>query len=168
MSNHVDRAGDIAAISEVIYRYSLAMDDRNWALMDSVFLPDAEIAMGDILFHGATDGIEAIRACIECCSVTHHLNGNIIVAFEKDGAAAQVRSAFRAWHRGIGEKSDTTFEAMGSYTDRFVRTDAGWRIAVRHEQSPVAIGAADLFEAAAPVWQRLTARSGISPTDNLV
>jgi len=160
-----NRPGDIAAIAAVIHRYSQAMDYRDWALMDDVFLPDAEIAMGEVRFFGRAAGVEAIRACIECCSVTHHMNSNIVAAF--DGDTAVVRNQFRAWHRGIGEKADQVFEGMGSYADRFVKTPVGWRIALREEQCPVSIGATDLFADAAPVWQRLTGGNA-NPAANLI
>jgi ketosteroid isomerase-like protein len=161
MSQTSGAAEDLAAIGAVIFRYSRAMDACDWALMDQVFTEDAEIAMGEIRFAGRAAGVEAIRACIECCSATHHMNSNILVEFEADGA--RVVSNFRAWHKGVGARAGEVFEAMGTYTDSFVRTAEGWRIAVREEASPIVLGDPEFFATVAPVWERLLGRSGARP-----
>jgi len=151
----------MAAISRVICLYSLAMDSRDWVLMDEVFTEDAEIAMGETRFHGRAAGVAAIRACIECCSLTHHMNSNLLVDFEAGGARAL--SNFRAWHKGVGERADEVFEAMGTYADRFVRTAQGWRIARRDEASPIVLGDMAFFAASGPTWERLLGRAGARP-----
>ena len=144
---------DIAA---VIYRYSLALDTRDWALMDEVFLSDAEIHLGETIFLGRERGVAAIRACIECCSVTHHMNSNVLATI--DGDRAKVCANFRAWHRGREARSAETFEAMGHYFDDFVRSPQGWRIAKRVELGPIMLGDLNFFSAAASRMAELASK----------
>jgi ketosteroid isomerase-like protein len=147
----MSNADDVVEISSVLARYSRAMDARQWHLMDDVFTDDATQEMGGLLLaRGRKQIVDTIRAAIECCSHTHHMNSNIDASI--DGDTAHVVSNFRAWHRGSGTRSDVTYEAMGTYTDEFVRTAAGWRIRGRIEDNPIEIGSADeIFADAADV-----------------
>ena len=140
-------AEDLAGISAVINLYSRAMDTRHFELMEQVFTPQAVIVLGAMQFRSRERGVAAIRACIDCCSLTHHMNSNIEAQIEGD--RAEVRSCFRAWHQGWGAHAHEIFEALGTYEDRFVRSAAGWRIAQRVESSPVLLGRMSFFEAAA-------------------
>jgi hypothetical protein len=146
-------ADDLAAISQVLYRYSHAMDTGNWALMDDVFLPEALIVLGDMQFRDRSSGVAAIRAFIECCSQTHHMNSNIVA--EINGDHGQVRNYFRAWHRGRDARAAEILEAMGTYDDDFRRTADGWRILKRVEASPIMLGDMSFFNAAIPTVQAL-------------
>ena len=130
---------DLAAIAAVIHRYSRAMDCREWQLMEQVFVEDATATFNDTTFlRGRAQVVGLIRAAIECCSITHHMNTNIEAVIEGD--TARVRNLFRAWHRGAAERTHISFEALGSYEDEFVRTRAGWRIRHRAERSPIEFG----------------------------
>lgn len=129
---------DLDAIAAVIYRYSTAMDERRWDLMDDVFTADATADMGGHLFpKGRTEIVGLIRAAIECCSLTHHINTNIEAAIAGD--SARVTNKFIAWHQGRGKTAHLTYEARGSYTDDFVRTPDGWRIQHRMERNPIEV-----------------------------
>jgi ketosteroid isomerase-like protein len=140
---------DLAAISDVINRYSLAMDSGDWSLMDRVFTPDATISLNGTPFVGRATAVGAIRIFIQCCSLAHHMNSNVVIR-SQDGDAASVISNFRAWHRGKGDRAGETFETLGTYADSFVRTAQGWRIARRDESSPIVFGDYSFFDAALP------------------
>jgi len=134
----MSQSDDRAEIAAVIYRYSAAMDTNQWQLMDYVFTEDATADMGGFLFPvGRAHIVATIRAAIECCSLTHHMNRNIDIAF--DGDKARVTNRFQAWHKGKGETGNITYEALGTYTDDFVRTPAGWRIKHRMERNPIEV-----------------------------
>jgi ketosteroid isomerase-like protein len=135
----MSRSDDLADIAAVIHRYSRAMDCREWQLMDEVFVAEATATFNDTTrLRGRAQIVGLIRAAIECCRITHHMNTNIEITI--DGDTARVRNLFRAWHRGSGARSDVTFEALGSYEDEFVRTATGWRILHRAERSPIEFG----------------------------
>jgi hypothetical protein len=142
-------ADDVMTITAVLSRYSMAMDLRQWDLMDQVFTPDGEIFFNDLRLQPSARGVALIRASIECCSYTHHANTTVMV--DVDGDRAKVVTNVRAWHRG-GPNDDKEMEAIGRYFDDFVRTPSGWRISCRHEVIPVMTGDLDIFaEAAAKV-----------------
>jgi ketosteroid isomerase-like protein len=127
--SHIEAVGEITAI---IYRYSTAMDTRQWQLMDEVFTADAVGDMGGLICNGRTEAVTFIRTAIECCAKTHHMNSNIETVVTGD--TARVHSKFSAWHRGKNGTKDSVLLALGTYTDDFVRTSAGWRIKRRAEQ----------------------------------
>jgi hypothetical protein len=139
-------ADDVVAITAVLSRYSMAMDLRRWELMEDVFTPDGEIFFNDLRLQPSARGIALIRASIECCSYTHHSNTTMMV--DVDGDRAAVVTNVRAWHQG-GPNNENVMEAIGRYTDDFVRTPSGWRIACRHEDIPVVTGDLDIFAQAA-------------------
>jgi len=153
-------------ISAVIARYSRAMDTAEWPLMHTVFTHDASIDMNDALFaEGRNAVVSLIRAAIECCSQTHHMNSNIEI-LSLEGPRARVRHQFRAWHRRAAPNQSQIFEAMGHYEDDFVLTEAGWRIHHRAERSTVEIGDAAVFFAdAADAFAR--AASASAPASGL-
>lgn len=126
-------APTLADIAAVIYRYSTAMDTRQWHLMDDVFAPDAVCDMGGMICNGRQDIVRFIKAAIECCAGTHHLNTNIEA--DISGDTARVTNKFSAWHRGKDAHKDTLFLALGTYEDEFVRATTGWRIQRRTERT---------------------------------
>lgn len=157
----MSKSDDLAEISAVIARYSTAMDERQWHLMDDVFLEDATVNMnGQMFCNGRAKIVHLIRTAIECCSITHHMNSNIEVTFSGD--TARVVNKFRAWHRGKGPREHLVFEALGDYTDDFVRTPHGWRIRHRAERSLIDIGASqeEFFAEAMPVFMEAAKAKG--------
>jgi uncharacterized protein (TIGR02246 family) len=148
-------AEDLVEITAVINRYSRAMDTRQWHLMDDVFTEDAVQSINDVVVPtGRRQIVDTIRAAVECCEQTHHMNTNIDATIVGD--TATVVCLFRAWHRGSGTRSGEIYEAMGTYTDELVRTDAGWRIHRRAEDIPIQIGSSDIFAAAADALAAVT------------
>jgi ketosteroid isomerase-like protein len=146
---------DLIAITAVINRYSRAMDTRQWHLMDEVFTDDAiQEINGVVVPRGRQQIIDTIRAAVECCERTHHMNTNIDVTIAGDTATGVC--LFRAWHRGAGARSGEIYEAMGTYTDEFVRTGAGWRIHRRVEDIPIDIGSPEIFADAAEALAAVT------------
>jgi 3-phenylpropionate/cinnamic acid dioxygenase small subunit len=133
MSNP-DATSEIAA---VIYRYSTAMDTRQWQLMDEVFSSDVVGDLGGLVCNGRNDTVRFIRAAIECCERTRHMNGNIEAIVT--GSSARVCSRLSAWHTGKDKTRDDVFLALGTYADEFVCTDAGWRIARREERTQIEV-----------------------------
>ena len=134
----------VQEIEQIMFRYSFAMDTRQWDRMNAVFLPDAHIILGGHVHSSRDAGVGAIRGFIECCSHTHHVNTNILVL---EATEDQIRtiSNFRAFHRGRGARADEVLECMGTYTDVFRQGADGWRIAERQEESPVVIGDMEQF-----------------------
>lgn len=117
-------------IVAVISRYCRALDTKNWALLNEVFLPDAT---ADLATTSELVGIEAIvdriRTALELLDDSQHLVGNHEV--DVDGDNATHRCYLQAQHVRAAAVGGPNYLVGGRYEDRLVRTSAGWRIAHR-------------------------------------
>lgn len=118
-------ADDTAEIMNALARYATAMDQRDWALLDSVFTEDFVYDAGEWVTHSRAEYLERLRPYLEGCGPTQHLLGNYQIAIDGDSARTEVY--VRAFHVGTRELSSTTYEMFGVYRDEMRRTDAGWR-----------------------------------------
>ena len=123
---------DRIEIDDLLTRYATAVDTRDWDLYKSVFTADAVI---DYTSSGGIRGklaevTEWLSDALSGFSLSQHMvtNRDIRVA----GDAATSRSYF---YNPMGRtKRDGTLALMfvgGYYRDRLRRTDAGWRIVER-------------------------------------
>lgn len=121
---------DRVEIGELLTRYSTALDSREWDLLGEVFLPDAVCDYGAL---GNPRGVDAITALISGTigdlDATQHLVGNVVVAVDGDEATANCYLISQ--HIRQGTPGGDHYLLGGRYSDRVVRTPAGWRIAHR-------------------------------------
>jgi hypothetical protein len=131
---------DHFAIREVLARYVLAMRTRDIDLMDDVFTADAMID------YTAIGGAQApwsetkswLQGMIDVELFMLYV-GDVYPTFESDGDAADVEST---WHGVfIAAPGVTPLTIFGTYTDHFVRTPPGWRIAARTDHPAVQVPA---------------------------
>lgn len=121
---------DQQAIADVAIRYCWALDENRWELLDDVFMPDATAHLGsaDLL-----DGREAIvgrcSAALTPLDDSQHIVSNHQVTI--DGDTATHRCYLHAQHIRRSAAAGPHYVVAGRYVDRFVRTDAGWRIVHR-------------------------------------
>lgn len=119
-------------IADVLARYCVALDSRDWELLEQVFTPDATARYGRA---GQPRGLPAIvavvRSSLEPLDASQHFIGTSLV--EPDGAdGARGRTYLIAQHVCGGLPDGSQFVVAGTYVDRFVRTPDGWRIRERH------------------------------------
>ena len=138
LSDHVE-------IAQVLQRYAKALDDKNFALLDTVFTPDAvtNYDVGGVEGIGNRTNYAKMRALFESfCSVfwfTSHLISPPLVELAGDAATAETRLiATHGFERKTGEKG--TWFVIGFYHDTLVRTADGWRIRERHFTGQHTIG----------------------------
>ena len=121
---------DEREIRDLALRYCRALDTKDWALLDEVFVPDATGQLGSPT---TLVGIEAIRDRIRTALAhlddSQHLVGNHEIAV--DGDAATHRCYLQAQHIREAATGGPNYIVAGRYEDRLVRTDVGWRIAHR-------------------------------------
>ena len=117
---------------ELLYRYASALDRRAYEELREVFTEDAEVDFGAL--GGTRTGHDAIvRFCsraLEPFLAVQHFISNVVTAGETSSCY------FFAVHVRPDEEP---FLVGGTYEDRFVETEAGWRIAERK---------------LVPIWQR--------------
>ena len=69
---------------------------------------------------------------------TQHLLGGHRVSISGDRARSLTYG--RVHHVGAGPMEGSMYECMGEFDDRWVRTDAGWRLAHRWFEIRIALG----------------------------
>ncbi len=121
---------DEREIRDVAFRYCRALDTKDWALLDEVFVPDATGQLGSPT---TLVGIEAIRGRIRTALAhlddSQHLVGNHEIAV--DGDAATHRCYLQAQHIREAAVGGPNYIVAGRYEDQLARTEAGWRITHR-------------------------------------
>jgi hypothetical protein len=136
---------DRAEIADLLARYCVALDTREFEMLETVFTSDAHIDYGNEFASGvgapwftafATAGLASTTA-------THHQLGTSIV--QLSDAGAEGRTYVVAQHVGRGDLEGSLFTVAGWYLDRFVSTDQGWRIAERAFVSVWTDGNADVL-----------------------
>ncbi len=125
--------GDHVEVQQLVERYGLALDEKNYDLLDSVFTPDALLhyTMEDQETKASYgDWKEIFRQFLLPFYWTSHLFSTPLVDFEGEQARSTCRLiASHVQIRKDGERNLWT--VYGFYRDRLVRTDAGWRICER-------------------------------------
>lgn len=113
---------DRIEIHELISRYCHILDTRDWANLDTIFLPDTVIDSGPTL--GVYHGLEAIRTWwLDYPHPDgHHALNVLIVGEQDDGTVRAVTKGFFA--RSIALNG-------GDYHDVVRKTDRGWRFVSR-------------------------------------
>jgi 3-phenylpropionate/cinnamic acid dioxygenase small subunit len=130
MSDVLQELLDRAEISDLLARYSTALDSRTWELLGEVFLPDAACDYGAL---GSPQGLAEItaliRGTIADLDATQHLVGNVVVQVHADEATADCYLISQHIRRDT--PGGDHYFLGGRYSDRLLRTPSGWRIAHR-------------------------------------
>ena len=125
---------DQIEIGQLTQRYGLALDEKNYDLLDSVFTPDA-------LLHYVMDDRETkatfrdwkdiFRQFLVPFYWTSHSITTPLIELANDGARSSCRLiANHVQIRLDGERNLWT--VYGFYQDRLVKGDGGWRILERY------------------------------------
>jgi hypothetical protein len=142
MSRRLEELADRLEIQELLYRYARGVDRRDWALVRSVYHPDAHDDHGN--YKGGIDGfvasLEARHVNIE---QSMHVIANILIEFAGPDSAL-VESYFITYQRVLPEAGDARRnyhcreelaenaamqgQAVGRYVDEVTRRDGIWRI----------------------------------------
>jgi 3-phenylpropionate/cinnamic acid dioxygenase small subunit len=119
---------DRVDIEDVLVRYAIGIDSRDWDLLRSCFTEDCDADYGDIGHWRSGDEITAWMAQThDPMGPTMHRITNIVVAIDNDRVTA------RSYVHAILMTADrsTAIHAYGWYDDHLVCTSDGWRIAQR-------------------------------------
>ena len=118
---------DRLAIQDVLVRYGMALDDRDWERLSTCFLPDAVADYG-----GPDDQVgypkieETCRAALGRLDGSQHFISNFEITV--DGDTARSRCYLMAQHVRNSAEGGPHFTVAGTYRDELVRTSDGWRI----------------------------------------
>jgi hypothetical protein len=119
-------ASDTAAVFDVLTRYAVGIDTRDWVLFRTCWTDDCTCDYGEI---GSWDGGDAITAFMaevhEPCGTTMHRLTDLFA--RRDGDVVNARTCVDA----IITFGDQAHRAIGVYVDRLVPVEGSWRIAAR-------------------------------------
>ena len=126
---------DREAITDVRYRFALALDTRDWALFDTLFADGGEVdadlsAVGSPRRTMPKAELAALfqysfrRPASE--NPTQQLYGNVLI--EVDGDMATCRSYLVGHHYIPGFEDGDEAVLRARYMDRLTRTLSGWKI----------------------------------------
>jgi len=131
----LEELSDHHEIEQLMYTYAAGIDTADYDLVDSIFTPDGEIDYAGIGGPRGRWQPEVRRWSEESLAafpVRKHYITNVVVTFAPDRSSA---TSVSYWRSPMGfarpDGSVHLFESGGRYLDELVRTDTGWRIAVR-------------------------------------
>jgi hypothetical protein len=125
---------DRMEISDVVTRYCVSADMRDWEGHRSVFADEVEFD------HSSVDGtpraemkadewMQRVRRIMSGLKATQHTSTNHVITFEGDqGNEATCISYLHALHYLPNEKGEDTMTMGGYYTNHLIRTPQGWKI----------------------------------------
>jgi hypothetical protein len=125
---------DRLEIHDLMIRYGMAVDRRDWDLYRTVFTDNARIDYTDS--GGISADIDEMAVWIApimepFAGLQHNMTNHMVVI---DGDTASSCTYFVAVHSTLdGHGGEVLFTLGGFYQDRLVRTPLGWRIAERAE-----------------------------------
>jgi hypothetical protein len=126
MKTDLQSVADEQAIINLASRYCWALDTRDFADLENVFMPDAFAFLGETECDGIGAIIERVSSALTRLDASQHLVGSHFVAL--DGDEATHRCYLQAQHVLRGTEGGDLFLVAGMYADRAVRTLGGWRI----------------------------------------
>jgi 3-phenylpropionate/cinnamic acid dioxygenase small subunit len=138
----LEEISDRIEIQDLLTRYALAIDTKDWSLLDTCFAPGAEL---DYTSTGGEKGAYPeirrwLAKALAPFAVTAHHIGN--VSIELDGDRAHARTYL--WNPMGFQQADGAlhwFTVSAHYVDELVRTSDGWRIQKRVQERGVIVGA---------------------------
>ncbi|HIY22686.1 MAG TPA: nuclear transport factor 2 family protein [Candidatus Brachybacterium merdigallinarum] len=124
----LDRAG----IDDAINAYSHALDQREWALLEEAFAPDARIVLIDRdTVHSPATLVTALSRNDATRLGGQHLVGKTRARITGDTAHAVTEAHWTTLQTTADPERFLLVRGTGIYRDELVRGEAGWRIADR-------------------------------------
>ena len=131
MDPTLQAAVDRSEITNLLARYALALDTRDWELLASCFAPDATFRFAHAGDVSGTEGIIAVcRRSLEPLDGSQHLVGS--ASIDVDGDLARLVVPLPGAAREAGLEGGGLYVVAGTYVDELRRTGAGWQI--RHRE----------------------------------
>ncbi len=131
----LEEISDRIQINDLLTRYTVAIDTKDWKLLDTCFTPDAQV---DYTTSGGIRGAypevrKWLEKALAAFSMTQHFISNSTVEIDGDKATART---YVINPMGFPKEDGSLhiFTVGAYYNDKLVCTDEGWRIAERFEE----------------------------------
>ena len=134
MTLSLQEVSDRIEIGDLLIRYTKAIDEKDWDLLDQVFTSDARL---DYVSSGGIAGTFSqvkgwLAKALAPFPETLHLIGNSEVQLDGDSARART-AVYNPMFFARADGGRHHFAVGAYYNDELVRTADGWRIAKRVE-----------------------------------
>jgi SnoaL-like domain len=133
LESRVRRLEDRALISEVVTKYAIAVDRRDWTMFADCFTDPVHadysengLAAADFV---RDELVAIVRDAVSGYTATQHLSPNHVIAFDDDDPDRAICTSYMyaQHHVDTSEKSEFLL-LRGSYSNHMVGTAEGWRI----------------------------------------
>lgn len=122
---------DVHEIEQVIYSYAIAIDTRDWDLLDSCFAPDAVLQMSVAGRYPSPAAYrDKAKVTLAELDATHHVFSAPRIV--PDGEGARAHTYYQAQHVRNDLAPGSLLMIGGRVEDRFARRDGRWVITERH------------------------------------
>lgn len=118
-----DEMADRIALQHLVAAYGHGVDRRDYALLRSLYHPDAIDDHSPYFCGPAADYIDWLPSMLANWSATSHVMLNMLFVVDRNKAEGVISA--RAWHRTADGSRD--FVAWGRYADRYEKRDGVWR-----------------------------------------
>lgn len=120
------RLEDRQLILDVVVRYCVAVDARDWTMFASCFAPSVRRDDGEL---AREDFVAVVEGALPGFRSTQHLSSNHVVTFDpNDQDRASCGFDMYAQHLLEASAAGTYYLLRARYTDGLVRTPDGWKI----------------------------------------
>lgn len=116
-------------ITQLTIDYCWALDTGRWDDLRSVFTADATADLGRGGQSGIDEIIQRVSSALGPLDDSQHMVSNHQISI--DGTTATGRCYLQAQHIRRGTPGGELYMVAGRYEDRYVKTEAGWRITYR-------------------------------------
>lgn len=156
----IRRLEDRAEITELVNRYALAVDDRDWAAIAQMYARDSvfDSVMGR--FEGRDAVVAYYRDRTEQFGATFHVPHNVSLSFGGSGRADGIVAA----HAELAIDHQTVMIAL-RYLDAYVHEEGSWRFLERQVQQLYAMPLADLHTGLAETRRKRWPGTDPSPAE---
>ena len=137
----LEEIADRFAIQDLLTRYTVAIDQKDYELLDTCFVSDAHV---DYTSSGGIKGSYAearvwLEKALAIFPVTQHFISNYVIELAGDKATSRTYLLNPMGFKNP-DGSMHVFTVCGYYNDDLVRTSDGWRIAQRIEEQALLDG----------------------------
>jgi hypothetical protein len=126
LERRVRRLEDHQAIVDVVIRYCVAVDRRDWGLFADCFAPSVRRDSGELT---REEFVAVVEGALPGFRSTQHLSSNHVVTFDPaDPDRAVCESDMYAQHHLEASADGTYYLLRARCRDGMVRTPVGWKI----------------------------------------
>jgi len=125
----VERLVAIQDIKDLIARYAIHYDDKDWTAFAELWAADAAFVANGVAFEGREALLEFLTTCLPDDYAGKHMNSPPLVEIGNDGETATARTDV------VWISQDFENRIVGRYDDTFVRQDGRWLFARRDEST---------------------------------